>query len=70
MDEPETDPDPRRRIPTLPWVMLGAVVLLVFILGIILVGRPHPTHAVGPPAGAPPDQSALTAPPLPAPMPH
>jgi hypothetical protein len=64
MGESETETDPRRKIPTLLWVMLGVVILLVFVAGIALVGRPHPTHAVGPPAGAPPDQAA------PSPMPH
>jgi hypothetical protein len=75
MDESETETDPRRRIPTLLWVMIGAIVVLLFVGGVAWIGRPHPTHAVGPPAGSPADLSeALTAPPsrgLPAgPMSH
>jgi hypothetical protein len=71
MDESDLETDPRRKVPTLAWVMLGLVILLLFVAGVAWVGRPHPTRAIGPPAGAPPDQSVAPPPaPSPAPIPH
>ena len=53
MDESELEPDPRRRVPTLLWLLLGFGVIVVFA-ALLFVLRDHGApRAVGPPAGAP-----------------
>ncbi len=51
----ETDPetDPRRRIPTVLWLILGLILIAVFAAVVFLLFGHGPLHAVGPPAGAP-----------------
>ena len=54
MDQSETEPETRRQIPTLAWLFLGAVILAVFAVLVMLVGRPSPVTgpAPGPAAAA------------------
>lgn len=53
MDDSNSDPDPSRRVPTLVWLLLGLVMIVVFAaLVVVLVGHvPH--GVVGPPPGSP-----------------
>ena len=53
MNDSDLDPDPRRRVPTSLWLMLGIVLVVAFGAAvIILLGHSSP-HAVGPPPGTP-----------------
>ena len=53
MDDSDQEPDPRRRVPTVLWLMLGMVVIVLFAAAVVILGGHAPLHAVGPPAGAP-----------------
>ena len=55
MDEPELESDPRRRKPAVLWLMLGIGVVVAFAALLFLLHDRAPKHAVGPPAGAPPE---------------
>ncbi len=51
----ETDPetDPRRRIPTALWLILGFILVAAFAAVIFLLFSHGPSHAFGPSAGTP-----------------
>lgn len=51
MDQSEIEPNPRKQIPTLAWIFLGAVILAVFAALVLLVGRPSSIMAPAPAAG-------------------
>jgi hypothetical protein len=53
MGAEDREPNPRRQVPTLLWVMLGCVLVVVFVAAVFVVGRGHP-KTVGPSAGSPP----------------
>ncbi len=53
MDGSDPDPDPRRRVPTVLWLMLGLVLVALFATAVIVLGGHVMSHAVGPPAGTP-----------------
>jgi hypothetical protein len=54
MDDADLEPDPRRRVPTVLWLALGLLLIVVFSLALLFLhGRGAP-YAVGPPAGSPP----------------
>ncbi|HEY4030497.1 MAG TPA: hypothetical protein VGM25_09160 [Caulobacteraceae bacterium] len=53
MDDSDFDPDPRRRVPTTLWLMLGLVLVVVFGAAVLMLLGHGPLHAVGPPAGTP-----------------
>ena len=47
--------DPRRRKPAVLWLLLGIGVVVAFAALLFLLHDRAPKHAVGPPAGAPPE---------------
>jgi hypothetical protein len=49
----DLEPDPRRRVPTVLWLMLGLVLVVLFATVVALLGGHIAPRAVGPPAGAP-----------------
>ena len=51
----ETDPetDPRRRIPTVLWLILGLILVAAFAAVVFLLFGHGPPHAFGPSAGTP-----------------
>ena len=54
----QTDHDPDRRVPSFLWLMLGLVLVMLFVGGVMLVGRHAPTPVApspGAPAGAAPN---------------
>ena len=53
MGEADRDPDRRRRIPTLVWLMLGLLLVALFATVVIILGGHIGLRAVGPPPGAP-----------------
>jgi flagellar basal body-associated protein FliL len=53
MGDSDQEPDPKRRVPTLLWVMLGVVLVVLFATAVAVLGGHIGPHAVGPPAGAP-----------------
>jgi hypothetical protein len=60
MGETDHEIDPRRRVPTFLWLVLGLFVVVVFAGLLMLHGHPH-TSAVGPPAGSPAGQAPSPA---------
>ncbi len=53
MGETDQEPDPTKRVPTVLWLMLGVLVVVVFAAAVFIVGKSIQPRAVGPPAGAP-----------------
>jgi hypothetical protein len=53
MDDSDLDPDPRRHVPTILWLMLGLVVVVLFAAVVVILGGHIAPHAVGPPPGSP-----------------
>jgi hypothetical protein len=54
MNESDLEPDPKRRVPTLLWLMLGLVIVVAFAAAVVLLGgHVSPPRAIGPPPGAP-----------------
>ena len=53
MGESDPETDPRRRIPTVLWLILGLILVAVFAAVVFLLFGHGPPHAVGPPAGMP-----------------
>ena len=53
MADLEQEPDPKYRVPTLLWLMLGVVLVVLFATAVIVLGGHMAPHSVGPPAGAP-----------------
>ena len=54
MGETDQEPDPSKRFPTVLWLMLGLLVVVVFAAVVIITGgQIRPKGAFGPPAGAP-----------------
>jgi hypothetical protein len=53
MEDSDLDPDPRRRVPTILWLMLGVVLVVLFAAAVVILGGHVAPRAVGPPAGAP-----------------
>ncbi len=53
MDDADRDPDRKRRIPTLVWLMLGLLLVALFATVVIILGGHVGLRAVGPPAGSP-----------------
>ena len=48
------EPDRKRRAPTVLWLMLGLLVVVLFAAVVVLLGgHVSAPRAVGPPAGAP-----------------
>ncbi len=53
MNESDLEPDPRRRVPTILWLMLGLALVVLFATAVVLLLGHGAPHSVGPPAGAP-----------------
>ncbi len=53
MDDSELDPDPRRRVPTVLWLMLGLLLIVMFATLLGILGGHISPPAVGPPPGSP-----------------
>jgi hypothetical protein len=53
MDDSDLDPDPRHRVPTVLWLMLGLVLIVLFATVVVLLGGHVSPRSVGPPAGSP-----------------
>jgi hypothetical protein len=53
MDDSDLDPDPRRRVPTTLWLMLGLVLIVLFAAVVAVLGGHISPRAVGPPPGMP-----------------
>jgi hypothetical protein len=54
MDDSDLEPDPRYRVPTILWLLLGVGVVVLFAAVIVLLGgHVFAPRAVGPPAGSP-----------------
>lgn len=53
MDDSDLETDPRRRKPTVLWLLLGIGVVVVFAAVVFLMFDRGPPRAVGPPPGAP-----------------
>jgi hypothetical protein len=53
MDESDLEPDPRRRVPTILWLLLGVGVIVIFAAFLFLLLGHAPPRAVGPPPGQP-----------------
>jgi hypothetical protein len=53
MDDSDLDPDPRRRVPTALWLMLGLVLIVLFAAVVMVLGGHVSPRALGPPAGSP-----------------
>ena len=53
MGDSDLEPDPRRRVPTILWVMLGFALVVLFAAAVVVLGGHVAPRAVGPPAGAP-----------------
>jgi hypothetical protein len=53
MGDTDEEPDPSKRVPTVLWLMLGLILVVVFAAAVFALGD-HRPRAVGPPAGAPP----------------
>lgn len=53
MDDSELEPDPRRRKPTILWLLLGIGVVVIFSALVFVMAGHAPPHAVGPPPGQP-----------------
>jgi hypothetical protein len=58
MDDPEYEPDPAKRKPTILWMALALIVAALFAAVVSLHGHPGARSAYGPPAGAPAGDSA------------
>jgi hypothetical protein len=52
MGSTDQESDPSKRIPTIIWLVLGIVCVLVFVVMAELTGGHLQRKAVGPPAGA------------------
>jgi hypothetical protein len=52
MGQTDQEPDPRKRVPTALWLMLGAI-LVALVVGAGLLKRPPRDALFGPPAGSP-----------------
>ena len=53
MEDSDLEPDPRRRVPTILWLMLGLLLVVLFAAVVLLLRGNLAPHAIGPPAGAP-----------------
>lgn len=53
MGDTDEEPDPSKRVPTVLWLMLGLILVVVFAAAVFVLSD-HKPRAVGPPAGAPP----------------
>jgi hypothetical protein len=53
MDDSDLEPDPRHRVPTLLWLMLGLVLVVAFAAAVVLLSGHAPPRVIGPPPGAP-----------------
>ncbi len=53
MDKADLEPDPKHRVPTILWLMLGVLLVVLFAAAVIILGGHFAPHAVGPPAGTP-----------------
>lgn len=49
----DLEPDPNRRVPTVLWLMLGLVLVVLFATVVALLGGHVAPRAVGPPPGTP-----------------
>jgi uncharacterized membrane protein len=49
----EQEPDPRKRVPTVLWLLLGLIVAVALAAVVIVHGHPGGKSVYGPPAGAP-----------------
>ncbi len=49
----DLETDPRRRVPTVLWLILGLVLVALFVAVVFLLLGHGQTHTFGPPAGAP-----------------
>jgi hypothetical protein len=54
MDESDLEPDPKHRVPTILWLMLGLVIVVLFAAVVVMLGG-HllSPRVIGPPPGAP-----------------
>jgi hypothetical protein len=60
MDQSEVETNPARKIPTLVWLVLAAVIVVIFAVGVMLLGRPSGgMAAAADPAGAPRASSVI-----------
>ena len=53
MDDLDLEPDPKHRVPTILWLMLGLLLVLLFASAVIILGDHFAPHSVGAPAGTP-----------------
>jgi hypothetical protein len=53
MNDSDHDPDPRRRVPTVLWLILGLALIVVFAAVVGVLGGHIGLRALGPPPGAP-----------------
>jgi hypothetical protein len=53
MNQSDLEPDPKRRVPTLLWLMLGVVLIVLFACAVVILGGHVAPRAVGPPPGVP-----------------
>jgi type VI protein secretion system component VasF len=66
MDEPETEPQRSRQVPTLLWLLLALLLVLAFSALAYLLGRPSSDLSTAGPPANPAAQSVLAAPEAPA----
>lgn len=53
MGQSDQETDPRRRMPTVLWLILGLIAIAAFAAVVFLMFGHGPPNAVGPPPGAP-----------------
>jgi hypothetical protein len=54
MGESDNEPDPRRRVPMVLWLLLGVGVVVLFAAVVVMLGgHVFAPRAFGPPAGTP-----------------
>jgi hypothetical protein len=53
MDDSDRERDPNHRVPTILWLMLGLVLVVLFATVVVLLGGHVSPRAVGPPPGTP-----------------
>jgi hypothetical protein len=52
MDDSDLEPDPKQPVPTILWLMLGLLLVVLFVAAVLILGGHVGPRAVGPPAGA------------------
>ena len=53
MDDSDLEPDPKHRVPTILWLMLGLLLVVLFVAAVFILGGHMAPRAIGPPPGAP-----------------